>query len=174
MPQVIGVGGSRLRCLLCWQRVGVSLSLWKRPEAKADRASRPDPWVAACPCQPRPVPSSASRAPLQGPRAGLRGPNHRRLIPGHSLVGPPGLLQLREGPPTGTWASRVRRLLGPGWLWPGAIQGHLPRRERRGERAQLHSAHPMSAACLASSPRASEPEGPTSALGKPASPPGSL
>lgn len=24
---------------------------------------------------------------------------------------------------------------GSGWLWPGAIRGHLPRRERRGVRA---------------------------------------
>ena len=113
------------------------MSLWKRPEANTGRASHPHPWAAVCPCQPRPFPSSASWAQLQGPCAGLQGPNHWRLVPGHGLAGPPGLFQFREGPLTGTWASRVKRLLGPGWLWPGAIWGHLPNRERRGVRATL-------------------------------------
>lgn len=101
MPQVVGVGDLRPRCSLHWQKVGVSLSLWKRPEAKADGASRPYPWAAACPRRPRPCPGSASWAPSQGPCTGLQGPNPQRLVPGHGLVAHLGSSSFGKGLPRG-------------------------------------------------------------------------
>lgn len=61
-------------------------------------------------------------------------PSHGRLVPGHSLVEPAWALVVAGSAPhreglTGEVAP------GSGWLWLGAIRGHLPRREGRGVRA---------------------------------------